>query len=266
MADGQGRVAGKVAIVTGAAGGIGSETVRKLVSEGARVVAADMNVDGARAVAAELGDAVSSQWFDAEDVTSIEALVAAAVERYGRLDVLHNNAALMGPELADDTTAVDIDFALWDKTMAINVRAYLASCKYAIPHMIAGGGGSIINMGSGAGHAGNLARIAYGTSKGAVMSMSKFIATQHGKEGVRCNAIAPGLVVTASARVNTPELIEMMRRHVLNDHVGEPSDIANLVCYLASDESVYLTGQTISIDGGTLAHQPWIAELRDTQQ
>ena len=144
------RLGGKVAIITGGASGIGAATARRLAAEGACVAIGDLNGAGAEQLAAEIGDRAVGVQFDAGDVASVELLVERTVAQFGRLDILHNNAAIMAPEvIGNDTNPVDIDFSVWDKTMEVNLRGYLAGCKYAIPHMISSGGGSIILTASG---------------------------------------------------------------------------------------------------------------------
>ncbi|OYX89131.1 MAG: short-chain dehydrogenase, partial [Caulobacter sp. 35-67-4] len=149
--------------------------------------------------------------YDAESVDTVEALVASTVARFGRLDILLNNAAITTPQIQrEDTTAVDITFETWDRVMAVNLRGYLAGCKYAIPEMLKVGGGAIINTASGSGLVGDLSRIGYGTSKAGVIALTRFIATQYGRQGVRCNAVAPGLILTEASKAGVPELIEMI--------------------------------------------------------
>lgn len=258
------RLAGKVAIVTGGGGGIGSAVVRRFVAEGAKVAVADVFMDSARAVAEPLGDAAMAVQFDASDPASVEAMVEATVARFGRLDILHNNAAMTDPGKSQlDTDAVTIPIEIWDEIIDVNLRGYLLGCKYAIPHMIAGGGGSIINTASNSGTAGDLARIAYGASKGAIITMTKYIATQHGRQNIRCNSVAPGVVLTEALSKTVPGLAEIIKRHILTPEFGVPDDIAALVAFLASDESRYITGENISISGGGLSHQPHYADLLD---
>jgi NAD(P)-dependent dehydrogenase (short-subunit alcohol dehydrogenase family) len=255
------RLAQKVAIVTGGAGGIGSATARRLAREGARVVVADIAREAAEAVATEIGAAAAAKAFDAADIDSIEELVSFTVERFGRLDILHNNAAYVGADLARDSKVTDIPIELWDKTMSINLRAYFAGCRFAIPHMVKQGGGSIINTASGSAFVGDLARVAYGTSKGAVVSLTKYVATQHAAEGIRCNAIAPGLILTpAFANSGQTNLAPFMKQ-ILSSRVGQPDDIAAAVAYLASAEAAYITGTVLHIDGGLSAHQPYVADF-----
>jgi NAD(P)-dependent dehydrogenase (short-subunit alcohol dehydrogenase family) len=252
---------GKVALVTGAASGIGAATARRFAEAGAQVVIADLNLDGARAVAEDHGDAALAVAIDAGDPETIEQAVQAAVGAFGGLDILHNNAAITAPDvMAGDTNAVDIDLDLWDRVMAVNARGYLAGCKYAIPVMAARGGGSIICTASGAAHAGDVVRIAYGCSKGAIVTMVRYVATQHAHQGIRCNAIAPGLVKTPALLQVAPELVDLLRRHILTDHL-EAGDIAEMALYLASDASRCVTGQTFNVDGGYYAHQPSYADF-----
>jgi NAD(P)-dependent dehydrogenase (short-subunit alcohol dehydrogenase family) len=258
------RLTGKVAIVTGGGGGIGSAVVRRFVSEGARVAVADIFEDAASAVANTLGDAALAVQFDASDPASVEAMVEATVSHFGRLDILHNNAAMTDPVKSQmDTDALTIPIEIWDEIIDINLRGYMLGCKYAIPHMIAGGGGSIINTASNSGTAGDLARIAYGASKGAIITMTKYIATQHGRQNIRCNSVAPGVVLTEALSKTVPGLADIIKRHILTPEFGVPDDIAALVAFLASDESRYITGENISISGGGLSHQPHYADLMD---
>ena len=255
---------GKVAIVTGGAGRIGKAVVARLVQEGAQVVVADISAEAAAAVAAEHGSNAAAIVFDAGDEASIRALIEETVQRFGRIDILHNNAAFVNlGQLGNDTTALETPLELWDITMNVNVRSYLVACKYAIPHMIAAGGGSIINTSSGSGHRGDDVRIAYGTSKGAVSTLTLYVAAQHGKQGVRCNAIAPGLIADERLRALAPKLVALNERHNLLPRVGLPDDIASLVAFLASDESAFITGQIIAIDGGSQSHTPQMVEAME---
>jgi NAD(P)-dependent dehydrogenase (short-subunit alcohol dehydrogenase family) len=258
------RLEGKVAIVTGGGGGIGAAVARRLVSEGAKVTVADINIASARVAAEPLGASALAVEFDAADASAVQAMIERTVSHFGRLDILHNNAALTDPaKQQQDTTAVDIPLEIWNATLTTNVTGYLLGCKYAIPHMIAGGGGAIINTASNSGTAGDLARIAYGSSKGAIITMTKYVATQYGRQNIRCNSIAPGVVLTAALEKAAPGLKEMIRRHILTPEFGTPEDIAALVAFLASDEARYITGENISISGGGLSHQPHYADLAD---
>lgn len=258
------RFKGQVAIVTGGASGIGEATCRRLVAEGATVVVADVNGDRAASLADALGPNAIAQQFDAADVTSIERLVLGTVKRFGRLDVLHNNAALTSPALhAQDTNAIDISFETWDTVMGVNLRGYLAGCKYALPTMIAQGSGAIVNTASTGAFSGDITRMAYTVSKAAIIGLTRQIATHHGRQGIRCNAVAPGLVLSAGSLAAVPDVIKVMQRHLLTPEIGEPEDLAALVCFLASGEARYINGQTYIADGGMLAHNPAMADLID---
>jgi NAD(P)-dependent dehydrogenase (short-subunit alcohol dehydrogenase family) len=257
------RFEGKVAIITGGGGGIGSAVARRLVSEGAKVAVADLFEDSARRVADPLGDSALAIQFDAGDADSVKSMVEKTVAKFGRLDVLHNNAALTDQRQNLDTTAVDIPLEIWDATLKINLTGYLLGCKYAIPQMLKAGGGAIVNTASNSGTAGDLARIAYGSSKAAIITMTKYIATQYGRQNIRCNSVAPGVVLTEALERTVPGLKEIIKRHILTPEFGKPEDIAALVVFLASDESRYINGENISISGGGLSHQPHYADLLD---
>jgi NAD(P)-dependent dehydrogenase (short-subunit alcohol dehydrogenase family) len=258
------RFAGQVAVVTGGASGIGEATCRRLVAEGADVVIADVNGAKAAALAADLGKHASARQFDASEAASVESLISSTLERFGRLDVLHNNAAISSPEVhARDRNPIDITFETWDQVMAVNVRGYMAGCKYALPIMISQGSGAIVNTASTGGFAGDITRMAYSVSKAAIIGLTRQIATHYGRKGIRCNAVAPGLVLTPGTRGAAPQVIEVMQRHLLVPEVGKPEDIAAVVCFLASNEARYINGQTYIADGGMLAHNPSMADLID---
>jgi NAD(P)-dependent dehydrogenase (short-subunit alcohol dehydrogenase family) len=258
------RLEGKVAIVTGGGGGIGSAVVRRFVAEGAKVVVADLIEEAAERAAAPLGDCAIAFQFDAADPHSVRRMIDIAVDHFGRLDILHNNAAMTDPvKSMQDTTAPDIPIDVWREILDVNLTGYMLGCKYAIPRMIESGGGSIVNTASNSGSAGDLARIAYGSSKAAIIGLTQYVATQHGRQNIRCNSIAPGVVLTQALEETVPGLKEMIQRHILTPEFGTPDDIAALVTFLASEEARYITGENISISGGGLAHQPHYADLLD---
>ncbi|MDB6104192.1 MAG: short-chain dehydrogenase, partial [Gammaproteobacteria bacterium] len=213
------RLQGKVAIVTGAASGIGAETATRLAQEGAAVVVADINLPGAEQLVARIiqtGAAAAAVRVDLGDEQSIIEMISFSVERFGGLDILDNNAADTRLSATRDGGVEHTDTEVWDTLMRVNLRGTMIACKAAIPRMRARGGGSIINMSSGSGLTGALAPTAYGVSKAGIIMLTQYVATQHGKEGIRCNAIAPGLIVTdaASSYASGP-FGEMMLRHHL---------------------------------------------------
>jgi NAD(P)-dependent dehydrogenase (short-subunit alcohol dehydrogenase family) len=252
---------GRVAIVTGGGSGIGRATVLRMAREGAKVVVADISGDAADAVASEAvagGGAALSVVVDVADETSVRGMIEVACSEYGGVDVLHNNAAAVGAdEVARDVDLLDLDVGVWDRTMAVNVRGPMLGCKHAIPVMIERGGGSIINTTSTAAMVGSAVRFAYGSSKAALLSFAKHVATAYGKQGIRCNNVAPSMTVTPSVgRMIPADKFELYRKVHLVDRVGQPEDIANAVVWLASDESSFVTGQTLVVDGGLMAHSP----------
>lgn len=258
-----GRLDGKIAIVTGGAGAIGSATAERFVKEGARVAVTDIRFEQAQAVASRIGSGTLALEMDAASADSVQTAIDSAASHFGGIDILFNTIALTSSDfMRKDTTAVDIDLDVWDAAMDVNARGILLACRFAIPHMIARGGGSIINTSAGSALAGDLTRIAYGASKAAVIALSEHIAVQYGLDGIRCNTVCPGVIFTEERSKPIAHLIETMKSHILTPRFGRPEDMAALVTYFATDESSYVTGQTICCDGGQLVHQPHIADTR----
>lgn len=247
---------GKVALVTGGASGIGAATARRLHEEGARVAVADINIDGARGVAGELGGNAQAFAYDAREEQTIAELVESVVGHFGRIDILHNNA---GAVSRTDTTVVDTPLETWDAAMALNTRAYFAGAKSAIPHMIANGGGVIVNTASSSGLAGQTVQTAYGSSKAGVIALTQYIATQYGRDNVRANSVSPGIVLTPAILTAVPQLGDIMGPTLLTGFLGAPEDIAATVAFLASDDARYITGQNVCVDGGMFAHAPYVS-------
>ena len=258
---------GKIAVVTGAARGIGAASALRLAAEGAQVAVADLNLAGAKDVVSQIldakGTAVAVE-LDLGDIESVRSMIDTVVRDFGGIDVLHNNAAATHLAARKDPPILEADPAVWDETMRINVRGTMVAIQATVPHMIERGGGSIVITSSGSGLSGDLSHPAYGASKAALNNLTYYVATQYGKQGVRCNAIAPGFIVTeASDGSAYGEIRETMLRHHLTPRLGKPEDVAAAVAFLASDESAFITGQTLCVDGGLLAHAPYVAEMRE---
>lgn len=257
---------GRVAIVTGAGSGIGLATARRLAEEGMAVVVSDIDGASAEALTSELRDEgleAAAIVADVADETQVAEMVASTIERYGQIDVLHNNAGAVELEtIGRDGDIRRLDVDVWDKTMAVNLRGVMLCTKHTAPIMAEAERGSIINTSSGSGLTGHSTRAAYGASKAGVNMFTQYTATSLGRDGIRCNAIAPGLIMTPAAVRNLTEGdIEMFARHTLTRRLGTPEDIAAMVAFLASDEAGFITGQVISVDGGALAHSPTYAEV-----
>jgi NAD(P)-dependent dehydrogenase (short-subunit alcohol dehydrogenase family) len=254
---------GKVGIVTGSGSGIGRATATRLAREGARVVVADINEDTARETVAQIeaaGGEARAQWVDVSDEAAVAAMCQAAVDGFGRLDLLHSNAADV-TIVPRDLDVITMEVEVWDRTMAVNLRGALLGAKHALPHMLAAGGGAIVNTSSDAGQFGDLSRVAYGASKAGIDSLTRYIATIYGKQGVRCNAVSPGVVATPSLAANVPaDQIEMFERSTVTPTLGKPDDIAGVVVFLLSDEARFITGQVINVDGGMRMHTPLFGE------
>jgi NAD(P)-dependent dehydrogenase (short-subunit alcohol dehydrogenase family) len=256
------RMDGKVAIVTGGAGGIGFATARLLAARGCRVVLADIAVERARELAATLPDGIGLP-LDLSDEGSVEAMIAAAAAHYDRLDVLHNNAALLGPEIAQaDGDIEHMGTDLWDRTYRVNVRGTMIACRAALPYLRATRG-NIVNTVSSLALQGHLIQAAYSSSKAALIQLTRSIAASHGSHGVRCNAVAPGMTVTpALLEAFPPALMKAVADETLRDQLGDPEDIAEAVAFLASDAARNITGQVLVADGGGASHVPGISRFR----
>lgn len=249
------RLEGKVALITGAGSGIGRAAALLMAGEGAAVCPADRDqssVEETARMVTEAGGRALPLTVDVLEEDSITAMVGAAVGEFGRLDVLCNHVGGTNPRRDLDLLRLDLDE--FDRAVALNIRSTLIGCRVAMPHLIAAGGGSIINTVSVAALLGDVTQISYGAVKAAVVNLTRSIAVQYGPQRVRCNAIAPGAVLTPALRDNLPQdVVDDLLRVTALPYLGEPEDIARPMVFLASDESRYLTGQLIVVDGGMTA-------------
>jgi NAD(P)-dependent dehydrogenase (short-subunit alcohol dehydrogenase family) len=252
---------GRVAVVTGAASGLGRAVAERLAADGAAVVVADVDGPRAEEVAAGItvaGGQADAYVVDVSEEAEVAAMVAHTVDRFGRVDVLHNNAAALGPDvILEDNAIEDMDVAVWDRTMAVNLRGPMLGCKHVVPHMRGQGGGAIVSTMSVSAFVGEETKAAYACSKAGIGALTRHVANMYGADGIRINAVAPGLMIT-------PVVIERLserdfasfRAERLLERATAPADVANLVAFLASDRAACITGQVYVIDGGTLAKRP----------
>lgn len=247
----------QVAIVTGAASGIGRSIAVLLASGGAKTLVADIDEDNAEATVemiVESGGDASSMRVDVSESDEVEAMISEAVSRYGRLDVLVNNAADLSL-IPLDLSVTDTDVEILDRVYNTNLRSVYIACKAAIPHMLQNGGGAIVNISSIQSLMGDMERTAYSMMKAGMNSLSRSIATQYGKQGVRCNTVCPGPIMNRDPGKAWPDFVQdAYRSAVLTTDIGAPSDVGHLVALLASERGKFISGQTIPVDGGFSAH------------
>jgi NAD(P)-dependent dehydrogenase (short-subunit alcohol dehydrogenase family) len=250
------RFQGKVAVIAGGGRGIGAECAFRLASEGAAVAVGDVLVDDARATAQAIVDRGGQAFGDVIDIAdedSVRDFMARTVSTFGGIDLLDNNAAETGPVMARDTDVVDIDLEVWDRIFEVNVRGFLLTTRYAIPAMLERGGGAIVNIASGSGLTGEPDHVAYGCSKAGVMQMARHIAVRWGKDNIRANSIAPGMIVSNPALYEIPayqQFAELISLRICTPELGKVQDIAGTVAFLLSDDAAYINGQTLQVDGG----------------
>ena len=243
----------KVFVIAGGGSGIGAATAQRLAEEGASVVIGDLSAENARQVAAGLeaaGARALGLPFDMVNEASVRALIAAAVEQFDGLDGVHVNAADVAI-LERDTDAETLPLEVFDRTLAVNLRGHLLCARHALPALLQRGGGSLVFTSSGAAFMGEPQRLAYAVSKNGLHGIVRHIASRWGKQGIRANAVAPGLVMTEPARAMlTAEQREAVLGITRSTRLGEPRDIAAAVAFLMSDDGEWINGQVMSVDGG----------------
>ena len=249
-------LAGKICIVAGGATGIGQATAVRLAEEGAKVVVGDINLAAAKETVertkakAKSGGTAHAIAFDMTDEASIAAMVKTAVTTYGGLDAIHINANDMRV-IMQDGDALEVSLDVFDRTVAVGLRGHLLCTRHALPEILKRGGGAIVYTTSTAAFVGEPTRVSYGMVKAGLTALTRHVARRWGKEGVRANAVAPGLVITEQLKSTFPEEFRQYALSVTaSQRLGESEDLAAMVALLMSDDGAWVTGQIISVDGG----------------
>jgi NAD(P)-dependent dehydrogenase (short-subunit alcohol dehydrogenase family) len=250
------RMRDRIILVSGGAGGIGSGIARRMAAEGGTVLVADIVEDGGRKVADEIGNGASAIYFDAYRQESVEAMVQAAIDRYGRLDVLVNNVADTSLTTLDKMV-LDTDIETFDRSIASNLRSIFIATKAALPHLL-DSRGAIVNISSASALFGDTWLTSYSAAKAGVIALTRNTAVQYGKQGVRCNSICPGFIAHGKAREMMADTLNSVLDVSFVTRNGEPEDIAALTTFLASDDAAFMNGQNVVCDGGhTAAAAAW---------
>lgn len=257
------RLKNKVAIVTGSTSGIGIGIARLYAAEGAQVIVCGRRAEKGQGVVDSIiaeGGKAAFHTMDITDPASIEKLVEDTAATYGHIDILVNNAANVALK---DGRVDELTIEMWDAIFQSDMRGTFYVTKCALPHMIQAGGGSIINIGSMASCGGDLGSTAYASAKAGVDMFTKSVALQYGKQNIRCNCVRPGLIVTPDNEAKVPPALkEIFLSNIMVNRYGCPEDIGNACVYFGSDESAYVTGQIITVDGGLNSHAPTVAQFR----
>jgi meso-butanediol dehydrogenase/(S,S)-butanediol dehydrogenase/diacetyl reductase len=250
-----GKLDNKVAVVTGGGSGIGAATSRLFAAEGARVVIADIDENGGNAVARELGDRAVFHRTDVSDPPQVEAMVKFVVDRFGRLDALHNNAFYTTTGVVGETSIEG-----WQKTINVTLSGVFYGMHFALPQMVKQGGGTIVNTASISGLGGDYGMSAYNAAKGGVVNLTRTAAIEYARKNVRVNAVCPGMIATPPVlgMIKGARSPEKAQKHALDAHpmgrLGQPEEIAKVVLFLSSDDSSLMTGSIVVADGGVVAH------------
>ena len=252
------KLVNKVALITGGSNGIGKATAERFVKEGAKVIIADHNLERAEKLASSLRDNeyhAQAVMFEASDIKCATKAVDKAIEFFGGIDCIVNNVG--GSDLSKDLCVDKLDIKYFDEVMHVNLRSMIATAQAALPYMKDKKEGTIINVASIGGLLGDMRGTLYGISKAGVINLTRYIATQYGHYGIRCNGVAPGLVLTPAAIDNlTPEERDKFTQYNSLPFAGKPEDIAGIITFLASEDARYISGQTIIADGGMSCHNP----------
>ena len=258
------RLKDKVAIVTGSTSGIGVGIASLFAAEGAKVVICGRREEKGQAVVDSIKEQGGEAWYHFMDMTvieSIDKLFADTVEKFGKIDILVNNAANVGLK---DGRVDELTLEMWDAIFQSDLRGTFYTTQKVLPYMEKNGGGSIVNIGSMASCGGDLSSTAYACAKAGVDMLTKSVALQYGKQNIRCNCVRPGLIVTPQNEAYVPQALkDIFLSNIMVNRYGCPEDIGHMCVYFASDESAYVSGQIINVDGGMNSHVPTVAQFRE---
>ena len=250
-------LAGRIFVVAGAATGIGSASAMRLASEGARVIVGDINLAGAEETARQIrasGGTATAIEYDQSDEDSVARLISQTVDQFGGVDGVHANAADLRPEVwGRDVDLLNMEVGVWERTLRVDLIGYALIIRAVVPHLLSRGGGAIVCTVTtgGAPPIGRSTPVAYASAKAGVNSMARHVASRWGQEGIRCNCVAPGTVLTAAAeQLMSTELIDELRAQTRSTRLGHPDDIAAATAFLLSDDAAWINGQVLGVNGG----------------